>query len=134
MKTVDIVNVKDDELEEAFTYLKQHLEGEVGLWKEDEVKDSLKDWRMDKQNREFMRKQGSGIPSNPAITSGEDTLPGGSSAGEQPADYVIKTRENLSNWVKMTPSEEAKDILSDIINNGDSHVLEIIMKYVRGAN
>lgn len=134
IKSVDIVNVKDEELEEAFTYLKQHLEGEVGLWKEDEVKDSLKDWRMDKQNREFMRKQGSGIPSNPATSSGEDTLPGGSSAGEQPADYVIKTRENLSNWVKMTPSEEAKDILSDIINNGDSHVLEIIMKYVRGAN
>ena len=65
MKSIDIVNVQDEELDEAFTYLKQHLEGEVGLWKEDEVKDSLKDWRMDKQNRESMWKRSSEQPSNP---------------------------------------------------------------------
>ena len=134
MKSVDIVNVKDEELNEALTYLKQHLEGEVGLWKEDEVKDSLKDWRMDKQNRESMWKQGSDTPSNPTATTGGDTFPSGSGTGEQPTAYVIKMRENLSNWVKMTPSEEAKDVLSDIINHENGAVLDIIMKYVRGAN
>ena len=134
MKSIDIVNVQDEELDEAFTYLKQHLEGEVGLWKEDEVKDSLKDWRMDKQYQESMRKQGSDTPSNPTPTSGGDTFPSGSGTGEQPAAYVIKMRENLSNWVKMTPSEEAKEVLSDIIKHGDSNVLDLIKKYVQGAN
>lgn len=134
MKSVDIVNVKDEELNEALTYLKQHLEGEVGLWKEDEVKDSLKDWRMDKQNRESMWKQGSDTPSNPTATTGEDAFPSGSGTGEQPTAYVIKMRENLSNWVKMTPSEEAKEVLSDIIKHGDSNVLDLIKKYVQGAN
>ena len=134
MKSIDIVNVQDEELDEAFTYLKQHLEGEVGLWKEDEVKDSLKDWRMDKQYQESMRKQGSDTPSNPTPTLGGDTFPSGSGTGEQPAAYVIKMRENLSNWVKMTPSEEAKEVLSDIIKHGDSNVLDLIKKYVQGAN
>lgn len=133
MKSVEIVNVKDDEIDEAFTYVKQHLEGEVGLWKEDEVKDSLKDWRMDKQYREKVKQSGgASIPSSSTI--GGNTHAGGSVTGVQSPDHITKTRESLSNWVKMTPSDEAKDILDDIIKNEDGYVLDIIMKYVQGTN
>lgn len=134
MKSIDIVNVKDEELEEAFTYLKQHLEGEVGLWKEDEVRDSLKDWRMDKQYRESVKNEShqnsSPTPSIPVVNTPQP----GSNVGEQSSDHVSKTREDLSNWVKMTPSDEAKDVLGEIISKENGYVLDIIMKYVQGAD
>lgn len=134
MKSVEIVNVKDEEIVEAFTYVKQHLEGEVGLWKEDEVKDSLKDWRLDKQYREKV-KQGRGTSATSSSSaSGGITPAGGSTVGDKSSDHFTKTREDLSFWVKMSPSEEAKDVLGDIINNEDGYILDIIMKYVRGTN
>lgn len=43
-----MVDVKEDEIEEAIIYLRQHLQGEIGTWKENDVKEKLKDWRIEK--------------------------------------------------------------------------------------
>lgn len=48
MQSIDNVNVQDDEVEEALKYLHEHLESEIGMWTEEEVKDKLKDWRISK--------------------------------------------------------------------------------------
>lgn len=45
---VEMVDVKEDEIEEAIIYLRQHLQGEIGTWKENDVKEKLKDWRIEK--------------------------------------------------------------------------------------
>ena len=46
---VETVSMKKSEIEEAVRYLRSHLE-EVGYWKENEVIDKLKDWKLKKQN------------------------------------------------------------------------------------
>ena len=46
LKQVELVNLKDEEIESAKDYLKTHLQGEVGLWSESEVTIKLKDWRL----------------------------------------------------------------------------------------
>jgi len=46
---VEMVNLKEDEVESAKDYLKKHLQGEVGLWLEREVSDQLKNWRLDQE-------------------------------------------------------------------------------------
>ena len=46
MKQVEMVNLKDEEIESAKDYLKTHLHSEVGLWSESEVSIKLKDWRL----------------------------------------------------------------------------------------
>jgi hypothetical protein len=46
IKGVEIVDLKDEEVDAATKYLHEHLESEVGMWTEEEVKDKLKDWRM----------------------------------------------------------------------------------------
>lgn len=43
-----IVNLQDEEIEDAYVYIQQHLEATVGYWTEDEVAIKLKDWRMEK--------------------------------------------------------------------------------------
>lgn len=133
MKSIDIVKIKEEELAEAFTYLKQHLEGEVGLWKEDEVKDSLKDWRMEKQDRVYIERIGGGASNVPPYKPEGDDETTDAYAGERPAGNVAKTRETLSSWVKMTPANEAKELLSEIIDHESGNVLDIIMMYVRGS-
>ena len=46
LKSNEIVNLDDEHLSDAKTYIKQHLQGEVGLWTEREVNDKLKDWKL----------------------------------------------------------------------------------------
>jgi hypothetical protein len=49
LKQVEMVNLKDEEEEEAMDYLKKHLHSEVGLWSESEVSNQLKNWRLDQE-------------------------------------------------------------------------------------
>lgn len=123
MKDVDIVNVQDHEINEAIDYLKGHLEGEVGLWKESDVKDKLKDWRMSQQ-----------VPPTPP-TFRDD--PFGGQGGynpnppQKPSAYVEQMRADLKEKVRFMPTTEAKDLLNDIIENEDSYILDILLKYVQ---
>lgn len=45
------VGLKPTEVDKAYEYIKKHLESTVGYWTEDEVKNSLKDWRIAENNR-----------------------------------------------------------------------------------
>lgn len=40
------VALDDEHIEEAKTYIKQHLQGEIGLWTESEVKTQLLRWKV----------------------------------------------------------------------------------------
>ena len=46
LKNIEGVNLEEEEIPDALTYIQQNLQGEVGLWEEAKVKDKLKDWRM----------------------------------------------------------------------------------------
>lgn len=51
LKSVQPVNIKDDEFDAALLFLHQNLEAEVGLWLEDEVKKVLMEWRISTQKK-----------------------------------------------------------------------------------
>jgi hypothetical protein len=117
---------QDDEVDEAMAFLRGHLEGEVGLWKEDEVRDKLKDWRIDK-NR-------TNNPPTPTPSTSDDAIPevhdGGEYYQKLPPQKVAEKREKLYEIMKFMPAQEAKDCLSHIIEKED-WLLDIILKYVQ---
>lgn len=45
------VNLQEEEIDDAYDYIKKHLESTVGYWSEAEVADSLKDWRIAENER-----------------------------------------------------------------------------------
>lgn len=132
MKSVDIVNVKDEEVDEAITYLRGHLEGEVGLWKESDVKDKLKDWRM--SQAAHTPQPSVPQPNTPSATSTpypQPSVPAAPTIVSQPSpEETIKKRNKLKESLKFMPSQEAKALLEDIINKEDGSILDILLKYV----
>ena len=126
LKAVDRVNLQDDEEEDAFNYIKQHLEGAVGLWNENEVADALKDWRLDSNSAH--EPQLSVTPGTP--------LPGSTSIPPIPVSTPAtpQKRQQLKERLKMTPAQEVKEIMDEMISKENDNVLDIIMKYVQGSN
>ena len=127
LKEVEIVNLKDEEIPEAMHYLQGHLEGEVGLWKESEVKDKLKDWRMSQQQ------------TKPVVPYTPPTPPSDSPVGpvppvivsEPPVEDVNKKRTELAHKLKMIPPSEVKEIVNEIIQKEDVVILDILLNYVQ---
>ena len=150
MKSVEIVNLKDDEIDGALEYLRGHLEGEVGLWKEVEVKETLKDWRLSQKEVR--------PASVPPVDMG---YPGGGFVGFHPSfstlgivqaslssalaeqnvretpvttDYhgdITKKRNELKDKLKFMPSTEAKDLLQEIVEKEGGFILDTLLKYVQ---
>ena len=132
MKSVDIVNVKDEEVEAAMSYLRGHLEGEVGLWSESDVKDKLKDWRMSQAAHKPQPSEPQ--PAAPSASPASYTQPPVSAAPamvRQPsAEETAEKRSRLRESLRFMPSQEAKDLLGEIVDKEDGSILDILLKYV----
>lgn len=127
LKEVEIVNLKDEEIPKAMHYLQGHLEGEVGLWKESEVKDKLKDWRMSQQQTKPVGPYTPPTPpSDPPVGPVPPVI-----VSEPPAEDVNKKRTELANKLKMIPSAEVKDIVNEIIQKENGAILDILLNYVQ---
>jgi hypothetical protein len=122
LRSVEIVNIQDHEIDEAFVYLKGHLEGEIGLWKEADVKDCLKDWRMSKQ----VSIQPKFEPC-PMIEPGH---PGKDIISPNNLNEVSKKRSQLKEKLKFMPASESKEALNDIVEKED-FILDILLKYLK---
>lgn len=125
MKSVEIVNLTDDEIDGALNYLHGHLEGEVGLWKEDEVKETLKDWRISQNEVKP-------TPIHPVYNNNTDDY----FATEPPVtthklDDINKKRDELKDKLKFMPSTEAKDLLQELIEKEGVYILDTLLKYVQ---
>ena len=111
-------------------YLHGHLEGEVGLWKELEVREKLKDWRISQ------RKPAKGGATGDVVTDEGNTDNGNTDswtfagAQETPADTASK-RSELAEKIKMMPSGELKDIVSEMIEKENGYILDVLLKYVQ---
>ena len=129
MKSFETINLQDYEADEALEYLHGHLEGEVGLWKEDKVKDALKDWRIIKS-----KAANKGIGGS-AFTGGGYTATGvvgvASGIGAYSAVDVTKKRGELLDKLKFMPSTEAKELLQELIEKEDGFILDTLLKYVQ---
>ena len=129
MKSVEIVNLQDQETAEAIDYLKGHLQGEVGLWKEPDVRDKLKDWRMSQQISSAANTASQAV--NTWHTHDGESLSNSYMAAAETAESVNTKRATLADKLKMIPSSEVKDIVSEMIEKEDGYVLDILLKYVQ---
>ena len=46
LKQEPVVKLQDYEVDEAIDYIKKHIQSEIGTWREDEVVNALKNWRI----------------------------------------------------------------------------------------
>ena len=116
MKSIDIVNIKDDEIVNARQYLDSHLQSEVGFWTEDEVKDKLKDWRMS-QKTDVPVIPPSIIPPQPPVTPPSVT----------PDDLEEKRTEALEH---LSTCPDLKQALENLINSEDYYTIDTLLRYV----
>ena len=125
LKDVEIVALQDEEIPEAMLYLQGHLEGEVGLWKESEVKDKLKDWRMSKAMPAELQTPPVTPPYPSASTASTST------ASEPPVEDASEKRTKLADKLSMIPPTEVKDIINEIIQKESGVILDILLRYVQ---
>ena len=124
MKEVEIVNLQDEEIPQAMDYLHGHLEGEVGLWKEFDVREKLKDWRISQHKPVDSGSSSGGY--NYKDTSGKGVFP-----LEEPSSDIISKRKELAGKIKMIPSSELKEIVNEIIEKENVYILDVLLKYVQ---
>lgn len=113
MKGVESVNLRDNEIDEAMKWLHEHLESTVGFWKEEDVRDKLKDWRI------------SQIPTPP--TPPEPPIP------PTPIDPV--DRSDLSDKRRLAiervkNSSNLQEALEQMIENEQEQIIDTLLRYV----
>ena len=121
MQSIDNVNVQDDEVEDARKYLHEHLESEVGMWTEEEVKDKLKDWRISKVTP-TVQPIPSSNPSATIVTEPPVTIP------TVNLDELKKKRNKAIN--RINNSEDLRQAIENMISQEESYVIDILLKYV----
>lgn len=124
LKSVELVDIKDEEIEEVRTYIEQNLQSTVGYWTEEEVTTAAKNWRLWKQgqlNKAVAEKgqEQSSNNINPVIdyADGEPVHENDISEKRQKAKAYIAGIESLS---------DAKALLNEICNLADEWLLDQI--------
>lgn len=116
--TVEVANVKPEELQSVRDYLNGHLEGEVGLWSEAQVKDQAKNWRI-VQNQDVKP-----VPidwnkpvNNPVIVAAD---PG----------VLEDTRKQVTERLSKMSETALREAIEKMVNEGQLSVLNILLRYV----
>ena len=128
IKNVEIANVQDAEIGAVMEYLRGHLPGEIGLWKESEVKEKVKDWRM-LQQQKTPQSTPAFTPSTP-IPYPQPPVDPNPYVHIPTIEDVAKKRNKLKESLRFMPSQEAKDLLEEIIDKESVSILDILLKYV----
>ena len=116
LKSVDSVQLKDTEFDDAFDHIKKNMEATVGLWTEEEVIKNLLEWKIKNQSSP-----------NPPPTPIPD--PWNRPQVEEPGDTEssIEKRTAVKSKVqKMSDINIAKRILERIIDASDENIITII--------
>lgn len=118
LKADPIVNLTDEDYEKALAYIRQHMEGGVGLWTETAVIEQLKNWKL------------SLIPSPTPIvpTPIDETIDDdGGHVAETPVSTFkhSKAKEKIQS---ISSVDEAKRILDALCDLGLDSILNIILK------
>lgn len=127
IKGIEIVDLKDEEVDAATKYLHEHLESEAGMWTEEEVKDKLKDWRMTTIQPVIPVTP----PTNPVMPIPPTTIPGMPPTIPVPVispDDLKKKRNKAIN--RVNNSDDLRQAIENMINAEDSTVIDILLKYV----
>ena len=137
LKSIEIVNIQDNEIDDAIAYLQGHLQSEVGSWTEEEVKDKLKDWRMSLQSKDRDGGQGGyqggqggyagGYLGGQSSSSGENGSQGGN---WKPISHnQLKKKRDIA-LAKIADNQDLQKALEKLVNTEDGYIIDIILKYV----
>ncbi len=119
--SLPIVNIQEDEIDEALEYLHGHMQSEVGLWTEIEVESHLKDWRMLKSQRA----QGG---QNPTNGSGASSFTPQTPSNPVSPDVLYQKRIDAISRIKN--NSNLQGAIERLINSEDSVIIDILLKYV----
>lgn len=124
LKSDKDVALDDEHIEEAAIYIKQHLQGEVGLWSEDEV------------NTQLLRWKASLVVPQPTLTPLQTPHnPYPSTASSLTVDYnetqnslSLKMGEAMEHIQQINTLTQAQQILKELCKLGYDDILNIILK------
>ena len=110
------VNLKEDDYDNAVSYIRQHMEGGVGLWTETAVIEQLKNWKLSliPAPQQGPKSGVDGGPETPGVT-------GSSSSSEKKEKAKAKIQS-------LSTIDEAKRILDALCDLGYDSVLDTILK------
>lgn len=125
LKSDTDVSLDDDHIEDAKTYIKQHLQSEVGLWSENEVRNQLLRWKI-------------------SITPKETTNSGYTPTIHNPSSAAYISQQSLASKVSEAPLQskinrameyiqqinslsQAQEILKNLCRLGSDDILNIIL-------
>lgn len=114
LKATEMVDLQDDQYDDALLYIKQHLENGVGLWEENAVRDQLKNWKLSKITVVTPN------PPIPPITPYPPT--------PNPHPHVEKVQRAKSKVHSIQSLEEAQMVLQKICDLGYDNILDIILQ------
>ena len=132
LKSIEVVNFQDNEIEEAIDYLTKHLEETVGLWTENEVYDKLKDWRMNKDYEEKKRREEEELKKEEEEERRKKEEEGQNPNFVNDTNSVVYTQKRTSaiNKVKQISNvSHAQNLLEKICEAGNETILDIINSY-----
>lgn len=111
----ETVQLKESEFDDAFSYIKGHLQSEVGIWNESEVHNALLKWRISTRPSDSVAVQPPVIP---------PVLP----VPPQPSPIFDQRKKKALDRVNgITEIGKAKDMLHRIANLGYDEILNIIL-------
>ena len=124
LKSIEIIDIKDEEIDEVIAYLNRHLQSEVGSWTEEEVKDHVKDWRVLILNKgkDNGGQENDGSQGNSGGHTGETWRP------VTPPDVLKEKRTKALSKIADNPN--LQNALENLINTEDGYIIDIILKYV----
>ena len=118
LKSREFVNLQDNEIEDAKEFITKHLQGVVGLWTEDEVKNALKDWRLEQMQKPE--------PVEPTVSPAPPVSP------QQPISndtYKNKKHSAINRIHQISDVNKAKHLLEKICESGNETILDLINNY-----
>ena len=115
LKSEPNVAITDEEIPEAFEYIKQNMPGEVGEWREDAVHDQLKNWKLSKITP----------PTPPVPTPPTPPTP---QPGPSPVPTATKVTEAENKVKSLSNIEDARNILLKLIDLGYEDIVNTILE------
>ena len=121
LKSIEIVKLQDEEIERAKKYIVSHLQGEVGLWTENEVKECLTHWRIENNRIEE--------PETEEPVSDQNVVNDSNGELQLARNFVQKRTTALNKVKQISNINQAKQLLERICEHSNETVIDIINNY-----
>ena len=128
--SLDRIALKEEEIDAAYLYLKEHLAGTNSLWSEEQVEDSLRTMRDEQQRRRIEELEEQARLRQGGDSSVHDDREGTDNVPNQNNPIILEKRQKAKRVLAMASSGIMKELLTDLCENADVRTLDIILKYV----